>query len=403
MNGIFARISGRTAIAVYIALFVLLSIASVLALRGTSLSRSIASCEAAGSVKQKCFADLISTIGEVQGIVPAFDALARIYALDQEFANFCHGNTHDLGKIAYESYKYSGDFDPSTKMSYCGFGFYHGFLEAMLYDEGDLKDAERFCDWLDAKMSKDVRGVSFACYHGIGHGVTDGSDPALWGDSRAFIRPGLALCAALTDVGENRERCASGVFNALAVAYLDPTYGLQSDPRDPYAICRLQGAAYEKAACYNQMNTFVVSAYPDFGEALEVAATMSEAEYQVSAVTGIAGPVAQYALAANADLAEKVRECNVLRGWLADVCAHGFGSGLIEFGKPKEEYDAAIKACAGSGARAVACFNGVARSVVDRMPPETHARLCENIAALTTEQMAADCRAIVGGKKALTY
>ena len=367
------------------------------------LSAGIEACEGEGPRKQQCFEELILSAAHAQGIGLAFDVLAELYARDREFANFCHGNMHELGAIAYDDFKQSKDFSPSSKMSYCGFGFYHGFLEAMLFDKGDLSGAERFCDWLDAKFREQIQGVSFACYHGIGHGVIDGNDPTRWGDVKRFVEPGLTLCRTLTDRGEHRERCASGVFNALALAYREPQYELANDTRDPYAFCRTQGETYLKRACYDQMNTYVFWAYPKFADALEIAATRSEEAFRDVAVSSVGGPQAQEALAGSVDLAAFINECSVFSTHLANMCAQGFASSLIEFGKPGEEYQRAIAACARTGERAPVCFNAVVHSVLDRLPPEAHEQMCTDIAALTSTTLAEDCWNIVRGKGGLVF
>ncbi len=366
-------------------------------------SARIGVCEAEGPRKQQCFEELILSVAHTGGIGQAFDILAELYARDREFASFCHGNTHELGAIAYDDFRRSKDFSPSSKMSYCGFGFYHGFLEAMLFDKGDLGGAERFCDWLDEKFREEIQGVSFACYHGIGHGVIDGNDPTRWGNVQKFVEPGLALCRTLSDTGDHRERCASGVFNALALAYRDPKYRLANDTRDPYAFCRTQGEVYLRRACYDQMNTYVTWVYPNFADALSVAATRSEEAFRTVAVSSVPGPMAQEVLATDADIAALINVCSTLSTHLADMCAQGFGSGLIEFGKPGEEYRVAIEACARTGERAPACFNAVAHSVMDRLPPKTHEQMCRDIAALTSATAAEDCFAIIRGKEGRTF
>src|SRR3989344_3749837 len=199
-----------------LALFVLAGILAIILTLPESLSSRVTRCEENGDQEQQCFEKLILEEARMRGIDAAFDALAFLYARDREFAAYCHGNTHELGGIAYESFKRQEDITLSAKTSYCGFGFYHGFMEALLFDSGDLAEARRFCEYVDEKLRSTAQGVSFACYHGIGHGVVDGSDPSLWGNASRYIEKGLVLCDTLGDVEEHKARCASGVFNALA-------------------------------------------------------------------------------------------------------------------------------------------------------------------------------------------
>src|SRR3989344_5796378 len=238
--------------ALLIALFVLAGILAIILTLPESLSSRVTSCEENKDQEQQCFEELILEEARMRGIDAAFDVLAFLYARDREFAEYCHGNTHELGTLAYESFKRGDEMSLSAKTSYCGFGFYHGFMEALLFDSGDLAEARRFCEYADEKLRSSTGGVSFACYHGIGHGVIDGSDPSTWGSASKYIEKGLALCDTLGEVEEHKERCASGVFNALAIAYREPKYRITADPSDPFAVCRAQKKLYEREACYDQ-------------------------------------------------------------------------------------------------------------------------------------------------------
>ena len=364
----------------------------MLLLRHTDISTRISECESEGYRKQQCFAELVEMVATDDGIAPAFDALAEIYSRDGEFAEYCHGNTHELGRIAYDSWSSGEKFTLSDKTPYCGFGFYHGFIEALMEHEGDILRARAFCEYADMQLSGTIQGISFACYHGIGHGVTDGTDPSLWGNEDAFIAPGLALCDTLGAIEEHKERCASGVFNALAIAYRNPKYEFKANPNDPYRVCRKQNIRYAREACYDQMNTFVVESVGSFKEALLVAESKAELAYRKLAVMTVAGYQAQGAIAAAGDLGEYERACDVVSEQYRDVCAHGFAVGLIEFGKPGEEYIAAVGACDGAGDRKTGCLNGLIQGIHDRMPKVRIPDACTYIGKKEGSDVEALCR-----------
>lgn len=377
-----------------IALLVLAAALGIILTLPESLSSRVTRCEELEDQKQQCFEELILEEARTRGIDAAFDALAFLYARDREFAEYCHGNTHELGGIAYESFKRKEDITLSAKTSYCGFGFYHGFMEALLFDSGDLTEARRFCEYADEKLRSSTGGVSFACYHGIGHGVIDGSDPSTWGSAPRYIEKGLALCDTLGEVEEHKERCASGVFNALAIAYREPKYRLAADPDDPFGICRIQEKRYAREACYDQMNTYIVETAPSFRAALALA-QKAESAYVETAVTSVAGYQAQGALAKGADFGEYLSACSELPGSLPDVCASGFAVGLIEFGEPGKEYVVAIQACATHPERAQACFLGVSRAVRDRLKPEMWNEVCSGIESAGGAETADACRELM--------
>lgn len=338
-------------------------------------AQEIDACLERGAQKEQCLNDLVEKAGS-ESVEAGFDMLAAVYVRDQEFANSCHGTTHTLGEFAYEDFAADTDFALSPKTAYCGFGFFHGFMEALLAENGDIAEARRFCDWADGDLQDATAGVSFACYHGIGHGIIDGSDPETWGDADAFIASGLALCDTLGDNLEHKTRCASGVFNSLGVAYFEPKYRLPITKDDPYAVCRAQTLEYQKKACYDQMNSYVVPATQSFAEALSVAAATPEKEYRQLAVATVAGLAANQTLAKGTDAASDLRACGELAVELRETCARGFANGLIEFGLPGKEFDIALAACAASGDLAKSCFEGLSHAAHDRVNRETQEKVC---------------------------
>src|SRR3989344_9685049 len=86
-----------------IALFVLAGILAIILTLPEPLSSRVTRCEENGDQEQPCFEELILEEARMRGIDAAFDALAFLYARDSEFAEYCHGNTHELGTLAYES------------------------------------------------------------------------------------------------------------------------------------------------------------------------------------------------------------------------------------------------------------------------------------------------------------
>src|SRR3989338_8528765 len=147
-----------------------------------SAKRIIAECSAAKN-KPLCYTDHLDEVLKRRGLSPALSLLAAAYAADPEGGGFCHGNTHDLGKAAYEEFHRGGEVKLGANTYYCGYGFYHGFLEALVVETGSLDEAREFCTYAGKSVPKPEGYAEGACYHGIGHGVTDGSDPGLWGSA----------------------------------------------------------------------------------------------------------------------------------------------------------------------------------------------------------------------------
>jgi len=222
--------------------------------------------------KPLCYSTHIKDVLSAKGIPAAFDVLASAYEQDPGFAGTCHAVTHELGEAAYRAFHTTGKTELTSKASYCGYGFYHGFLDALLIDTNDLAEARSFCTYVGENVPHPP-APEFAegsCYHGIGHGITDGTDTALWGDAIAITKPGLILCEQVADGNRAWQlRCSSGVFNAIGNMYLDPKYKLDSGP-DPYALCRDGGfSRADQESCYSQMNTQAAElAHGDLGAIL---------------------------------------------------------------------------------------------------------------------------------------
>ena len=194
--------------------------------------------------KEQCFADRIEEAYAARGLTSAFDLIAALFSRDEEFAANCHGNAHALGALAYSDFKRGIPLDFSAKASYCGYGFYHGFMEALLQDGGNAREGRELCEHLGTRFYAQSVDVSGACYHGIGHGSVDGSDPRVWGDPEAMIAESLALCEEVTaglspSVEEKGPlyRCVTGAYNSLEILSHAPKYGLATLEKDPFAFC----------------------------------------------------------------------------------------------------------------------------------------------------------------------
>lgn len=348
--------------------------------RFSNLNTAIEECRSEGYRAQQCLNDLVVRVGKERGLDAGFDALQSVYLADSEFAASCHGTTHELGSQAYDEFEKGTMPRLSDKMSYCGFGFFHGFIEIFLQTGRPLSEARKFCDDAKNEIGSTIAGVSAGCYHGIGHGVVDGTDPATWGDELEFIEKGLDLCAKLGADEEAIERCASGVFNGLANVYDNPKYDLKLDADDPYRVCRSQSTEWAIDACYDQMNGIVNRLYPVFSVALSIAQNRSELSHRETAIRAVSSHRAQEALSDTRGLEEFIRDCGVLDAQWRITCVQAFAVGLIEFGKPKQEYIAATDACVAADFRVSECLEGIAGAVKERLEPRLHQVTCDYIA-----------------------
>lgn len=312
---------------------------------------------AASCKNVQCWEDLIDKTLKAKGLTEAFEVLANFYQNEPQFAADCHGLAHILGEKAYEQFLQNKDLAFSTKSSYCGYGFYHGFMENLLHTSGDIKEAQDFCRVAGERLKEQTSDASGACYHGIGHGaVEDVSDPKLWGDSQKIIQPSLDLCEKVSS-SENPPqrygklfRCVSGVFNALEIVTTQRKYNLSHRNDDPFAICRAQKEIY-KEACYTQ---FVVAAMnvakgdastssaQVFDKAAKYIDTIPEDEYAIPTLQSLAVELARRD---KVDYQKTVNFCRDLPYRFRISCITAVAEGFLKYGPPQQEYVKAINFC----------------------------------------------------------
>ncbi|MEI6863795.1 MAG: hypothetical protein WCK46_00270 [Candidatus Adlerbacteria bacterium] len=205
-----------------------------------------------------CWAAEITATMKQSGLSAGFDAVSQYYQTSPEFQNQCHDVMHVLGSTAYSEYKKTGVHIARPETSYCGYGFYHGFMEQMLIELGRdyLHEANSYCIGLltDPVLPSRAAGSSAAaaCFHGIGHALFDSLPGASWGNEKTMAMQAIGECETVTTNTQWRARCASGVFNSLSIAEGSNDYNLSYRASDPAALCRTQTPAYRQS-CYSEL------------------------------------------------------------------------------------------------------------------------------------------------------
>ena len=292
--------------------------------------------------KSECYENILSETLRSQGLDKSFELIDKLYNSDSYFASDCHGYAHKLGEATYRLFLEKEDFSLSEKASYCGYGFYHGFMEILLKAGKDINLAREFCELADRKLSEKTTDAGGACYHGIGHGTVDGGDPQSWGDPNKMIAPGIDLCEYVSDNEERLFRCTTGVFNALEIYFSRGQYNLSLNKEDPFWICRNQPERY-KRSCYTQM---VVAAFNvaggDFEKSSEFINTIVEDKYATEAMAGL---VVERVRVGKTSHRDTVIFCRNLPSRFHEVCITAFGEGFMKYGPPGLEHVKAIEFC----------------------------------------------------------
>ncbi len=328
--------------------------------------------------KMKCWENSLQDTIQSKGISESFDLFAKFYQEDPYFAQNCHGFTHEIGEASYKLYKQGKDFDVDEKVSYCSFGFFHGFIEAMFADQGTLNGARDFCNYIDEKL-KGKTSTFTACMHGIGHGVTDGDDPDSWGSAEKIIAPGLSLCEQVAKTDYEKRICGTGVFNSLEGMYGNLKYKLTLDPINPFKICREQTKDYFKLACYSENDFLLSITHEDFSKAAKYAESIKEDEYADGAIDNL-GTAMGYRLLRKTNYDYAIDVCNSLESRLRVACVAGLGAGFMTAGVPDKEYIKAIELCKSSkvtSAERQGCFTRVMALVYGRYSADIQKKACD--------------------------
>lgn len=345
----------------------------------------------------QCLEESLRDILEKQGVDAAFEFLAQdIYPIEPD----CHGYVHLIGEEAYKFFSQGKDIKLSPKTSYCGYGFFHGFMEILIHDSGDLKIARDFCTSVDRQL-KGSSGT--ACYHGIGHGSVDGSDPRAWGDANAMLQPAAKICDLTGETEFQRYLCATGMYNSIEILSRDPKYKLSAVQEDPFSLCKEYATpGLFQEACYTNMVPAVLSlTQNDFFKTAEYIEEHMQNEelytiegYKVREMViaslshelirfrGLNGTIDVY-------IEEGITLCRSLPEHSRLACFEGLGGGHLKYGKPETEYIKAIDFCRHPLLREderTSCFKHILTRLLNLYSPTKARAICETVDELYRKQ-----------------
>lgn len=299
------------------------------------------------NLKQRCWDELLTYTIRHKGLDTAFKLFAELYETDPSIPKGCHGWSHILGKEAYELFKKKKRFVLRPETSYCGYGFFHGFIERLIQDSGDIKKTKEFCEYA-AKQLDDSGEVYANCIHGIGHGSVNIDDPSLWGDFDAMLAPGLKNCEAILSTDDDLQTCWEGAFNAMTLNKGDGLYGLSLDTNDLtnfFEDCQRQTEEYRRACYFEFMGYLPSVTNHNFKKAARMLLNenLSE-EGEVYLIFKMMGDFMQDDIAKESQV-ENVANCRVLPEHLYVSCYRGIISGFIGHGDPEKAYVKGLAFC----------------------------------------------------------
>mgnify|MGYP001567020098 FL=1 len=291
-----------------------------------------------------CFNRELDSIIATQGADKAMELLADATRSDNQFASSCHAFAHRIGQETYRVFAQGKDIAISPKITYCTYGFYHGFMEAAAQLNGDYKKIAEFCGVIDRKLQAVGLDSSAECFHGIGHGAVEEHDVNKKTDARLLTYEALELCGKATQVLDQKINCASGVFNGIANAYTGGQYGFFINQKNPAEICKDQ-PQYIKNTCYAFMaRVYLAYAKQDFIEAIAHAQKTAEQEFMDSIVSNAAVLYAgRYITEENFE--PIVSSCRSLNPAWRNDCIKGAVIGLVQASPPEQEFQNGVRLC----------------------------------------------------------
>lgn len=327
--------------------------------------------------KKKCWENAVENVLAKYGIDTSFDLVDFLYKKDPLFASDCHSYIHLVGEKAYQVFSKNEQIKLSLKSSTCGYGFYHGFMETLLLSGKNINQAGEFCNWAEKQVGgkNDIKG---ACFHGIGHGITDNHDKKSWLNENELVDKALAICELVTKDEYMINRCASGVFNVLAIKYNSSSLPLNLS--DPLAFCKEQTKYYFKKSCFEEMNTMLISISNK--DLLTAAKYLDEIEdqYALEAMRSLTGVVGMSYKSNEFDL--QIQNCRLLPARFHLPCIKGFASGLIEAEALNSQAVRVLSFCSDlelDDSERVNCYQEALRLLGLYLPLEKYKNVCSKL------------------------
>lgn len=313
--------------------------------QGNNVLAKTTACEGVNiGQKQQCWDALLEATVKQQGLDAAFDLFTKLYQTDPSIPKACHGWAHILGKAAYTLFRNNKNFILRKETSYCGYGFFHGFIEKLLQDTGDVKATREFCNYASKQLGKEGSAVYGNCLHGIGHGSVGIDDPKLWGNFQAMVDIGLKTCEAALNKNELRQ-CYDGAFNAMQQNALHGDYKLSVDRNDLFKICRVQKEQY-KDACYYEFTGLIADmTNHDFKKAADlILKEINGKDFAPRIFLKLSADFFQTDIT-NTDYTKNVLDCRALPDNLISACFNGILLGFIAHGEPNRQYIKGLEFC----------------------------------------------------------
>lgn len=345
-------------------------------LSATSTQENPPCTYAQAATDENCYESLVRNALATGGLDAAWKVFTNLYDRSEN-PQSCHWTAHFIGEQAYTLFKAGKPVPLSIATTYCGYGFYHGFMTVLLHDNPNPQLAISFCHEV-----KNQLGVAAEnnCFHGIGHGFTPEALPkSEYGNAMAVLTPSLTICHSLFRNDPLTESiCDSGTFDVLGDYMSEQQLGFSVNTSDPLGICFSLDQKYF-VTCYTEMAPKLDSITNwDPSKILQYLTHVTDEHERQDIVRIAVGTMMQRDVAlTNWD--NYIRSCRALPSDLHASCVSGIVWGMIMHGEPQKEIVKPLLFCTSTLFTAVdrtACYGDFAHWLGLIKTPEQVSAVC---------------------------
>jgi hypothetical protein len=365
---------------------------TVLSKDGKENSQNSLNCDTVSPTdKIQCMDQKLEDILATGGVKEAFDYFVDIYNKDPEVAGVCHGWAHRLGEADYQKYKEGKDIELRPEATFCSYGYFHGFIAAMVNDTQSLDGANAFCDLAVKKVGDQLKGLKGNCVHGIGHGITGivEEEPENWGNFKRMAHEGIIMCDKLYQDNKDQTACVDGMYHEMHLNIINNEYGMNLqkflDTKDLFYYCAMIADEPHGDSCYYDF----VDLWPYFfNDNMEAAAQYMLdhmphlSEYGPRILNTFARSFIQLDIT-RGHYEHSIAACRLMPEYLLDSCMNGLANGFVEHGEPDKQYIAGFAFCRNdllTTAERHSCFINMANMLWWSYTPDLFAQACATLA-----------------------
>lgn len=308
--------------------------------------------ELEGSLKIQCLDQTLEQYLKDEGIEAAFSYFISIYDANPEIPSVCHGWAHRLGEVAYDMYKEGKEIPLRPEATFCGYGFFHGLIDAMVYDTQSLQSAQLFCEQAVNEKGTELRGMLSSCIHGIGHSILTLmlEDYNNWGNIPQLIDRGGKECEKLYLKSEFLSMCYDGLFHELILSAQDESFGLSGKDylshSDLFYYCRDLTGILAESCFYDFVTLWPYFFKEDKNAAMEYVLTaLHESDIpQERIIRTFARSFIEFEIA-EGTFKDSVDACGLVSDDLFESCMQGLAAGFITHGEPNHMHEKGFAFC----------------------------------------------------------